>query len=71
MNNGEEEYRMYPIEIVKETKRHITNGNCSPPYSGGSASIRLGRLKAPTPHSGKLAAAVFASQSPNMPPPTS
>ena len=27
-----------------------------------SAFIRLGRLKAPTPHSGKLAAAVFASQ---------
>jgi len=36
-----------------------------------SAFIRLGRLKAPTPHSGKLAAAVFAPQSPHMPPPTS
>jgi len=29
----------------------LTNGNCSPPCSGGSGSVRLGRLKAPTPHS--------------------
>jgi len=31
--------------------RRLTNGNCSPPCSGGSGSVRLGRLKAPTPHS--------------------
>ena len=32
-------------------KRRLTNNNCKMPCSGILGSVRLGRLKAPTPHS--------------------
>jgi hypothetical protein len=38
------------MEDIKQNQLHLTNGKCTPP-EGGSGSVRLGRLKAPTPHS--------------------
>jgi len=43
-------------------KRRLTNGNCSPPCSGGSASIRLGRLRLPRLIPAHFAVAGLASQ---------
>jgi hypothetical protein len=57
--------------FIKKTFSATSTGLFTHRRRSASVSIRLGRLKAPTPHSGKLAAAVFASQSPFMPPPTS
>jgi hypothetical protein len=37
--------------MIVKANQHITYGNSFAAHSGGSGSIRLGRLKAPTPHS--------------------
>jgi len=54
------------LESICECKRHITNGNCSPPCSGGSGSAkyRSGYALCGILLHHILPALVFASQSP-------